>query len=504
MSSEQKLNTLKEQLRTVTDIRMAAQVLGWDQSTYMPPGGAEARGRQLATLSSLAHAKFTDPEVGRLLEALAPLEADLPYDSDDASLLRVTRRDFEKAIRVPSKFLAKFSEHTAKSYGLWAEARPEDNFAKVADVLETTLDYSRELSQFFPGFDHLADPLIDNADEGMTVAALQPLFTQLRAELVPIVEAINAQSETDESALRGHFPEAEQLAFGLKLAEAFGYDLSRGRQDKTLHPFAVNFSVNDVRITTRVKEDDISECLSSTLHEAGHAMYEQGISQSLEGTPLASGTSSGIHESQSRLWENQVGRSRGFWEKTFPDLQATFPELKNVSLDAFYRAINKVSRSLIRTDADEVTYNLHVIIRFDLELALLEGKLAVKDLPEAWRERYKSDLGTASEDDTNGVLQDVHWFAGTVGGAFQGYTLGNILSAQFFEAALDTHPGITEEIGRRQFGTLHGWLKDNIYTHGRKFTAPEIIERATGQAMTIEPYVSYLKAKYGELYELNS
>lgn len=502
MSHEQKLSTLKGRLRTVSDLRMAAHVLVWDQSTYLPPGGAEARGRQLATLDSLAHEKFTDPEVGRLLDELTPLEAELPYDSDDASLLRVTRRDFEKATKVPSKFLAKFSEHTAKAYGLWAEARPEDNFAKVADTLETTLEYSRELSQFFPDFEHIADALIDGADEGMTVAALQPLFADLRTELVPIVEAISAQDESNASTLEGHFPEAEQLAFGLKLAEAFGYDLRRGRQDKTLHPFAVNFSVNDVRITTRVKEDDISECLSSTLHEAGHAMYEQGISQSLEGTPLASGTSSGVHESQSRLWENQVGRSRGFWEHTFPDLQATFPGLQDVSLDAFYRAINKVSRSLIRTDADEVTYNLHVIIRFDLELALLEGKLAVKDLPDAWRERYRSDLGVTSEGDTNGVLQDVHWFAGAVGGAFQGYTLGNVLSAQFFESALDDHPTIPGEIRSGQFGTLHTWLKDNIYTHGRKFTAPEIIQKATGQAMTIKPYVNYLKTKYGELYNL--
>ena len=504
MSSEQKLETLKERLRTVADIRGAAHVLGWDQSTYMPPGGAEARGRQLATLESLAHEKFIDPEVGRLLDALAPLEADLPYDSDDASLLRVARRDFEKASKVPSKFLATFSEHVAKSYGLWAEARPDNDFAKVSAALQTTLDYSRELSQFFPGFDHIADPLIDNADEGTTVAALRPLFADLRAELVPIVEKISAQGETDESVLKGHFPEAEQLAFGLKLAKAFGYDLKRGRQDKTLHPFAVNFSVNDVRITTRVKEDDVSECLSSTLHEAGHAMYEQGISQSLEGTLLANGTSSGIHESQSRLWENQVGRSRGFWEHTFPKLQKTFPDLENVALDDFYRAINKVSRSLIRTDADEVTYNLHVIIRFDLELALLEGNLAVKDLPEAWRERYRSDLGIASENDTNGVLQDVHWFAGTVGGAFQGYTLGNILSAQFYEAALSAHPSIPKEVGEGKFSTLHGWLKDNIYSHGRKFTSPELIERATGQGMTIQPYVNYLKAKYGELYNLGS
>jgi carboxypeptidase Taq len=258
-----------------------------------------------------------------------------------------------------------------------------------------------------------------------------------------------------------------------------------------------------VRITTRVREDFLGETLFSNIHEAGHAMYEQGIDMSLEGTPLANGTSAGVHESQSRTWENIVGRSKGFWEYFYPKLQAKFPEqLKGVSLDDFYRAVNKVERSLIRTDADEVTYNLHVMLRFDFELALLEGSMSIRDLPEAWHERFEKDFGVTPPDDKDGVLQDVHWYAGAIGGAFQGYTLGNVLSAQFYAAALKAHPEIPEEMKQGKFSTLHGWLKENLYKHGSKFTASEIVERATGGPMTIEPYIQYLKAKYGELYNL--
>jgi carboxypeptidase Taq len=271
----------------------------------------------------------------------------------------------------------------------------------------------------------------------------------------------------------------------------------------THHPFMTRFSHGDVRITTRVKEHDLTEALFSTIHEAGHAMYEQGTAAELDGLPLGEGASAGVHESQSRLWENLVGRSAGFWAHFYPALQARFPvQLGGVPEATFYRAINKVSRSLIRTDADEVTYNLHVMIRFDLEMQLLEGSLSVADLPEAWRARYRSDLGLASPTDADGVLQDVHWYGGAIGGSFQGYTLGNVLSAQFFAAATRANPEIPEQISRGQFETLRGWLVDHVYAHGRKFPAPELVERATGAPLSIAPYVSYLRTKYGALYEI--
>jgi carboxypeptidase Taq len=500
---EPKLQELKTRLLEVDDLNAAAAVLSWDQTTYMPPGGAEARGRQLATLSRLAHEKFTAAEVGRLLDDLRPYEESLPYDSDEAALIRVTRREFERRVKVPAEFIARFQTHAAASYQAWTTARPNNDFSQMVPHLEQNVAFSRELADFFPGYQHIADPLIDLADYGMKASTVGALFAQLRAALVPLVQAITAQPPADDSVLRQSFPEADQLAFGMQVIRAFGFDFERGRQDKTHHPFATKFSIGDVRITTRVKENDLGEALFSTLHESGHAMYEQGICPDYEGTPLNGGTSAGVHESQSRLWENLVGRSRGFWEHYYPQLQAAFPaQLSAVPLDQFYRAINKVQRSLIRTDADEVTYNLHVMLRFDLELALLEGRLAVADLADAWHERYQSDLGLEPPDHHDGVLQDVHWYAGQVGGVFQGYTLGNILSAQFYARAVEAHPDIPAQVGRGEFGTLHGWLRTNIYEPGSKFTAPELVERVTGGPLSIEPYIQYLRTKYGELYAL--
>lgn len=497
------LGELKSRLFEIYDLNMAGAVLRWDQTTYMPPGGAEARGRQIALLGKLAHERLADPAIGRLLDTLERDSAKPPADSDDAALLRVTRREYDQAAKVPSSFVSEFNEHTAQSYQIWADARPKNDFAAVRPSLEKTLDLSRRLAGYFPGYTCIADPLIDYADYGMKAETIRAIFAELRARLVPMVQAVTAKPLVDDGCLRRHTPEERQLAFGIEVIRKFGYDFDRGRQDKTHHPYMTKFSLGDVRITTRVREDDLGDALFGTLHESGHAMYEQGIRREFEGTPLANGTSSGIHESQSRLWENLVGRSMAFWKHFYPRLQQVFPEqLGKVSLDTFYRAINKVERSLIRVDADELTYNLHVMIRFDLELDMLEGKLAIKDLPEAWRARYQSDLGIASPDHKNGAMQDVHWYAGPIGGAFQGYTLGNILSAQFFEAAVKAHPAIPDEISRGEFATLHGWLRENLYQHGSKYTAEELVRRVTGGPMSIEPYVRYLWSKYQPLYDL--
>jgi carboxypeptidase Taq len=325
----------------------------------------------------------------------------------------------------------------------------------------------------------------------------------LRDELLPTVRTIADQPPADDACLRGPFGEREQLDFGLSVVKQFGYDLDRGRLDKTRHPFCAKFSAGDVRITTRIRVDDLGDALFSILHEAGHALYEQGVSSALEGTTLGCGTSAGVHESQSRLWENVVGRGYGFWQYHYPVLQRLFPDrLGKVPLDTFYRAINRVRQSLIRTDADEVTYNLHVMMRFELELDMLEGRLRVKDLPEAWRARMQTDFGVVPPDDRDGCLQDVHWYSGAVGGGFQGYTIGNILSAQFYAAAIKAHPEIPEEIASGEFSTLHAWLRTHLYQHGRKFEPNEIVERATGNTVTIAPYLRYLREKYGALYEL--
>lgn len=502
-STEEKLADLKTRLQEVSDLEGANAVLGWDQSTYMPNGGANARGQQMATLGRLAQEKFTGTAVGYLLDDLQAYADSLPFDHDDAALIRATKRRYQRDTQIPPAFLAGLYEHSAKTYQVWAEARPANDFKRVQPYLEKTLELSQQMAEYFPSYEHIADPLIDFADYGMKASSVRQVFAELRSQLVPLVDTITAQPLADDSCLKQQFPEDQQLAFGRKVIERFGYDFNTGRQDKTHHPFMTKLGSGDVRITTRVKPDSFAEAFFSTTHEAGHALYEQGVNPAYAGTPLDGGTSNGVHESQSRTWENLVSRSRGFWQHFYPELQQAFPEqFATVALDTFYRAINKVQRSLIRTEADEVTYNLHVMIRFELELQMLEGNLAIKDLPEAWNAAYQADLGIHAPNDINGCMQDVHWYGGHIGGVFQAYTLGNILSAQFYSEALKAKPAIPSELAQGQFSSLHAWLKDNIYQYGSKYTAPELIERVTGRGLDIAPYMQYLRTKYGELYHL--
>lgn len=502
MDAPPELAALKTRLQQVADLGWANALLQWDQATYMPPGGAAARGRQMATLGRISHEMATEAEIGRLLDALTPYAESLPWDDDTAALIRVAQYDYDQMTRIPAALMARFYAHTAEIYQVWTEARPANDFKRVMPLLEKTLDLSREVASCFP-YEHIADPLIDNADRGMKAESIRALFAELRAELIPLVAAIAEAEPIDASVLHQHYPVDKQRAFGEMVIRSYGYDFNRGRQDTTHHPFMARFGAGDVRITTRFNENDLGDGLFSTLHECGHALYEMGVNDAYDGTPLLGGASAGVHESQSRTWENLVGRSLPFWRYYYPQLQQTFPEqLGNVPLEVFYRAINSVKRSLIRVDADEVTYNLHVMIRFDLELALLEGSLAVRDLPEAWNARYESDLGIRPPDDRDGVLQDVHWYSGTIGGMFQGYTLGNIMSGLFWSAALQAHPEIPAEIEAGGFGVLHGWLKENIYRHGRKYTPDELVQQVTGSPLTIAPYMAYLHDKYSALYEL--
>ena len=501
--AEQMLVELKRRLREVSDLNAAGDVLNWDQATYMPEGGAGARGRQRAMLNRLAHERAVEPALGKLIDALDRYGESLPYDSDDASLIRVARREYQKKIKIPPDHVERATVHCSASYDAWTRARPANNFATMVPYLEQTLDLSREYSSYFSPYKHVADPHIDDADEGMTAVSIRTLFDKLKRQLVPMVNAICEQPAVDDSSLRQTFSKAAQFDFALQTAECLGYDLKRGRLDLTHHPFCTRFSADDVRITTRVNENDLGDALFSTLHEAGHAMYEQGVSAGFDGTPLGQGVSAGVHESQSRLWENVVGRSRGFWEYFYPRLQRIFAEqLSGVPLAVFHRAINKVARSLIRTDADELTYNLHIMLRFNLELEMLEGQLCVRDLPAVWHAAMRSDLGIAPSDDRDGCLQDAHWYSGYIGGRFQSYAIGNILSAQFYAAALKAHPDIPREITNGEFGTLHTWLRDNLYRHGSKFAPNDLIEPATGAAMHITSYSDYLREKYGALYRL--
>lgn len=500
---KEKLQQLKAHLRTINDLQSAAAVLNWDSETYMPESGAPARARQLGTLQRLAHERFVSDEFGQLLEDLMNGLDSLPEDSDDAALVRLTHRDFTRARQVPPDRLAAMVEHGANTYPVWAKARAEDDFGIVRANLEKTLDFSREIAGYFEGFEHIADPLIEFSDPGMTVKEVRAVFSDLREQLVPLVAAIAERPLADDSSLHQLFPEKDQQAFGISVVEKLGFDHRRNRQDKTHHPFMTKFSLGDIRITTRFNELDFSDGFFSTVHETGHALYEMGINPDYEATPLASGTSAGAHESQSRLWENIVGRSRPFWEHFYPQAREAFPVLADVPLDTFYRAINRVEPSLIRTDADEVTYNLHVMIRFELELEMLEGNLLVRDLPQAWRERYQAYLGVSSPTDKNGVLQDVHWYAGVIGGSFQGYALGNIMAAQFYAAAERANPDLQAEFRRGKFDSLHGWLIENIYRYGSKYTASELLARVTGSGLDTRPLMDYLNSKFGALYNLS-
>ncbi len=490
-------NELLERLSEVADLRGAGALAHWDQATLLPPGSASGRGRMLGTLSKLAHERFTDARVRDLLdqnEAFAR-EQHEAGDSFPLQLLTTTRRDFDKATRVPSEFEARFASHCAQIYNVWEEARRESNFGKVAPLLEKTLDLSRELASFFP-HEHLADPLIDSSDAGETVASVRAVFHPLREALVPLVREVIERPLASDAPLRGHFSLAAQGAFATEAIRAIGYDFSRGRMDFSAHPFMTSFALDDVRITIRGEENEWGELFFSAMHEAGHALYEQNIDPRFEATPLASGASSGVHESQSRLWENLVARSPAFWSGFFPRVQEAFPSLRDVSQANFLAAINRVKRSLIRTDADELTYNLHVLIRFDLELEMLEGKLAVRDLPDAWNARYKSDLGLDVPDDARGCLQDVHWFSGTIGGAFQGYTLGNILAAQLFETAQNDLGDLNSHFARGEFGPLREWMTSHIYRFGASLLPRDLIVRATGRPLELAPYLAYLKGKF--------
>lgn len=504
MDVKPQLNELRGRLREIADLRSAAGLLQWDQATYMPPKAAVSRSRQIATLERLAHAAFTDKAIGGLLDSLQPYVTRLPYEHHEAALVRVTRNDYERDVRVPADFVARLEEHAAISYTAWLKARPANDFDSVVPVIERTLDLSRQLANFTPGTQNIADPLIERADPGMTSKTISALFADLREQLVPLVHAIGPTAAEDDRVVFQHFPVSTQRMFARHVVTLMGFDFKRGRIDDTAHPFMTSFASDDVRITVRADKHCLTEHLFCAMHEAGHALYELGIPPEFEATPLGEGASMGMHESQSRLWENFVGRSKEFWEGQYTHLQDAFPvELRSVSLETFYRAINRVRPSLIRTEADEVTYNLHVMLRFDLELELLDGHLAARDLPEAWRARYLQDLGVEPPDDRQGVLQDVHWYHGTIGGSFQGYTLGNLVAAQVFAAARRAMPNLAERIRAGELTTLHEWLRKSIYQYGRVLSAPELVQRVTGAELSVGPLMNYLSTKYGAIYKLS-
>ncbi|TMC71874.1 MAG: carboxypeptidase M32 [Chloroflexi bacterium] len=495
------LQRLKEILGEVTDVNRASAVLTWDQETYMPPGGVANRADQLTTLRRLAHVRFTSEEVGRLLEEAEGEVGGLPFDSDDASIVRVTRRDYDLARKLPTELVAEIARAGATARPVWQKARQDSDFTLFEPYLERNVELNRKVADALGYRERPYDALLDRTEPGLTTDQLEAIFAQLKGAIVPLVGDVARHSEAvDDSVLyRGFDPDA-QVAYALQVVIKLGYDPERGRQDLSTHPFTISFGPGDVRITTRVSRDFFNECLFGSIHEAGHGMYNQGIGQNLDRTPLWSGASPGVHESQSRLWENMVGRSAAFWRYFYPSLRNAFPgPLKGVDEESFFRAVNKSYPSLIRVEADEVTYNLHILLRFELENELLEGSLKVADLPEAWNARIKSYLGIDVPNDREGVLQDIHW-SGVSFAIFPGYTLGNLMGAQLMEKARKELPDLDGTIERGEFGVLLKWLRTNVYRHGRKFTPNELMERVTGQPLTAEPWIAYVRQKFGALY----
>ncbi|MEJ2287549.1 MAG: carboxypeptidase M32 [Deinococcales bacterium] len=486
----------------ISDLTQAHAVLSWDENTYMPPGAAEARGQQMATLETIAHERLTDPALGELVEALEA--AGLPEDSVEAAAVRQARRAVDRATKLPVELVEALGKHTARSRAVWARARQEQDFGAFAPELERMVELKRQEAEALGFEEHPYDALHDQYEPGSTTAHLRQVFTPLRRETTELVRAIrDAGRSVDDGVLRQAFGEAHQERFALDTVTAFGYDLEHGRLDPTVHPFATSLSKYDVRITTRYQGHFLNPALFGAMHEAGHALYEQGIDDAYYRTPLEGTASLGIHESQSRLWENLVGRSRAFWEGAYAKLQRTFPQqFAGVPLDTFYAAINKVEPTFIRVEADEVTYNLHVMLRFELEQGLMAGDLTVAELPAAWNDFMQDALGITPPNDALGVLQDVHWSIGLFG-YFPTYTLGNLMSVQLFEAATAAHPELPREIRAGRFATLLGWLRENVHRHGARYLPDELLKRATGSELDAAPYLAYLRGKYGELYGLS-
>ncbi|MBK8033143.1 MAG: carboxypeptidase M32 [Chloroflexi bacterium] len=496
----------------LSDILNAISILKWDARTQMPPGGAETRGYQLATLTRVAQEHFVSDQTARLLDAAERELAGADPDSYPVRAVQQTRQYFDIIRRIPLDLVSDKAALEPVSEGVWAAAKQNNDFASFAPYLQKQLDLAKRQADAVGYQDHPFDALVFEYEPSMNAAKLRTLFNALKAGLLPLLGKIVANDKPLERDLWQHdYPVDKQKIFALEVAQQFGYDLNRGRLDIAPHPFEISFTRQDVRITTRYNAKYLPMALYGTLHETGHALYEQGVDPELTRTPLTidflgkypvGGTSYGAHESQSRLWENQIGRSREFWEVHFERLREIFPEqMAGATPDLLYRSVNRVRPSLIRVEADEVTYNLHIMLRVEIELGLLEGSIQVKDLPEVWNAKMQEYLGVTPPNDSKGVLQDIHWSGGGFG-SFPGYTVGNVMSAQFLAAAQRDTPGLDAALASGNYQPLLGWLTENIYRHGRAYSASELLVRSTGHDLTVEPYLAYLTAKFTDLYKL--
>ena len=508
MNPDTALTPLINRLTEIHHLKDACAVLSWDQETYMPSGGGQARAEQIATLQTLAHNSFISSETEKLLcnwvdiptgQLLGNAQADLEESSQ--ALLREVWRDFNRAKKLPPAFVNKLERECSLAQQVWVEARKKNDFASFLPNLRTVVALKLEETEYLGYLDSPYDALLDEYEPGSTVAKLKPLFSTLRPRLVSLLnQVLNSSIKPNTALLAQSFDNDKQIEFGKAVLKKMDYQFDRGRLDLSAHPFTTAFHPNDVRVTTRVFEKDFQSCLFSCIHEGGHGLYEQGLLPEYYGTPLGEAVSLGIHESQSRLWENSVGRSQPFWQHFLPIAQQIFPDqLRNVRFDEFYLAINRVKPSLIRVEADELTYNLHIMVRFEIELDLIEGRIQVEDLPSIWNQKIQDYLGITPDSDANGVLQDVHWSFGAIG-YFPTYTLGNLFAAMFYEQAKQELSNLEVGIAGGDMIPLKEWLNQKVHRWGRQFTPEDLVHQVTGQSPSPKPFLKYLEDKFSNLY----
>ena len=510
MPSQTALELLQGHFRPFAHLNSAVSLLSWDQETYMPSGGGQARAEQIATLQGLAHERLTAPETEELLGQWMDLKTGQPLrniagELDDVTLalLRETWRDYHKAVQLPNDFVCRLAHTCSLAQQVWAEAKTRNDFASFLPHLKQIVDLKKEEVTYRGAATHPYDALLDLYEPGVTTASLTALFGALKAKLVPLLNRIlESPVRPSEEILKRGYERERQLELGRAILTAMGYDFGCGRLDVSAHPFTTSFHSTDVRLTTRVSEEDFTGSIFSCIHEGGHGLYDQGLPAAYYGTSLGEAVSLGIHESQSRLWENCVGLSRPFWQHFYPLLRRTFPaQMQDVTLDALYTALNRVFPSFIRVDADELTYNLHILLRFEIERDLMEDRVRAEELPALWRDKMQAYLGIVPPTDREGVLQDVHWSIGAIG-YFPTYTLGNLYAAQFFDQAKREMPDLIEHIAAGDLIPLKQWLNDKIHRWGRLYTADELVRRVTGEPLTLAHFMSYVEDKYAEIYQL--
>jgi carboxypeptidase Taq len=498
------IRELRERMATLSDLRNVNQLVEWDQQTMMPPKGVATRAEALATLGRLRHEIFVSDETGRLLDtAAAELNGGHGRDSDDAALVRVTSRRWSKARRVPSDLAADLARAGSVGQEAWVAARANSDFASFAPYLERNLELARRYVECFDEFDCAYDALLDNFEPGMTTGEVSTLFAQLKSELVPMIATLaQHRDRVDDSCLHGSFPIDGQRQLAAEVVQWMGFDRASWRMDDAVHPFATGLGSQDVRITTRWDESYFPSSLYGAMHECGHGLYEAGIAASLQRTPLGYGESLALHESQSRMWENMVGRSRVFCGVLAPTIVEVLGDsVGALEDDGLYRAVNRIAPSFIRVEADEVTYGLHIVLRFELEQELIEGRIKVAELPEVWNARYKEYFGLEVPDDAQGVLQDVHWSVGLIG-YFPTYALGNLIAGQLWQQAHLDVPDLDRQLAAGELSGLREWLRENVHRHGSKYSSRELLERVVGGPIAVGPFLEYLKDKLGDVYGL--